>query len=199
MNELTVNWEQKRPTKSQILDFWSNTKFEKIDKWSKTADVFAEKIRETHVNGGIQLHKYRIKNNEYFNWFASRNRLCEIDFVQQTLWHKTLKNYINDLEIKGKPEINLIEDFTDMYDLAGQLARILGQGGAHKKLNQKEAWNIATDFIESEFENRFKEVLLFNFTIRNAKWFYNMTWDYSFMLFDKRYNIVTIIDITDTD
>jgi hypothetical protein len=199
MDELEINWEQERPSQIQLVGLWMKTQFERVENWTSSADILTEKIGETHVNGGIQLHRYQVSSNDHFNWFASRNRLDEIDFVKNTLRHKSLSDYRKDLEIKSKPEIQITKSWTDMYDLPGRLARILGQGGAYKKINQKEAWEVVTDFIKSEFDNRFEEVLLFDFAIKNAEWFYDIAWDYSTMLFDKRNFTVTIIDITDTD
>ena len=199
MSELEINWGQERPNQIQLVGLWTKMKFERLENWSESVDVLTEKIHETYVNGGIQLHRYQVSSNDYFNWFASRNRLDEVDFVKNVLTHNNLNDYREDLEIKNKPEIKIPKSWTDMYDLPGRLARILGQGGAYKKINQKEAWKIATDFIESEFDNRFEEVLVFDFAIKNAAWFYDIAWDYSTMLFDKRKYTVTIIDITDTD
>ena len=172
MDELEINWKQERPSQIQLVELWTKTKFERIENWTNSANVLTEKISKTHVNGGIQLHRYQVNSNDHFNWFASRNRLDEIDFVKKALRHKTFSDYRNDLEIKSKPEIQITKSWSDMYDLPGQLARILGQGGAYKKINQKEAWEVVTDFIKSEFDNRFEEVLLSDFAIKNAEWFY---------------------------
>ncbi|PWJ33123.1 hypothetical protein [Sediminitomix flava] len=199
MDELEINWEQERPSQIQLVGLWTKMKFERIENWSTATDVLSEKIIETHVNGGIQLHRYKVSRNDHFHWFASRNRLDEIDFVKKALRHKDLSDYRNNLEIKLKPEVQVKKSWTDMYDLPGRLARILGQGGAYKKINQKEARKVVTNFISSEFDNRFEEVLLFDFAIKNSEWFYGIAWDYSTMLFDKRNYTVTIIDITDTD
>ena len=39
----------------------------------------------------------------------------------------------------------------------------------------------------------------FTYKFENSGWFFDIAWDYSFLMFDKRTNQVIIIDITDTD
>ncbi|MCU4164633.1 hypothetical protein [Carboxylicivirga caseinilyticus] len=199
MNEFNINWEQERPNQQQSVDIWEKTILKPFDNWSNNAEILKEKIEYTHINGGIQLHKYKLTSNEHFNWFAYRNRLNKINFVERIISHKNLNNYRNDLEIEGIPEIQMIKSCTDIYDLSGLLARILGYGGAYNRIDPKEAWIVSNNFIKSEFENRFDEILQFVFSIKNARWFYKIVWDYSILLFDKRNNILTLLDITDTD
>ncbi len=107
-----------------------------------------EKISETHCNGGIQLHKYKIQANKHFDWFAQRNRLNEIDFLKNIFRHKDLEDYRSDLQIEdSKPKIKEIKYWTDIYELTGRLSRIMGLGGAYKNINQILAWTIASDFV----------------------------------------------------
>ena len=100
MDELKINWEQKRPNQIQVAELWMKTEFTRLENWTKSADVLTEKIRKTHVNGGVLLHRYQVISNEHFKWFASRNRLDEIDFVRKTLQRENLTDYRNNLKIK---------------------------------------------------------------------------------------------------
>ncbi len=59
---------------------------------------------------------------------------------------------------------------------------------------------LAVGFVEEAFQNRFNEVVAFDTEIiPAANWFYDVAWDHSKMLFDKRDYEITLIDITDTD
>ena len=105
-----------------------------------------------------------------------------------------------DLAIReNNPEVMHVKYWTDIYDLTGQLSRIMGLGGSYKNIDQKEAWTTASDFVKDEFENRFEEFNLYKFVIETAQWFHDIAWDHSFLLFDKRKYEIIIIDITDTD
>lgn len=200
MEELQIDWEQEKPDLHQLKEMWTDLKITPIDKWAEETDVLKRKVQETHLNGGIQLHKFQLNENSALKWFVSRNRFDEIDFVHTFLRRPELQQYRNELEIKdSKPKVRIIQWGTDIYDLPCKLARKLGQGGAYRNLKGQEAWKVATDFIEAEFHNRFDELNQFELEITNADWFYDIAWDLSLLLFDKRSYQVITIDITDTD
>lgn len=200
MEELKIDWKQERPNSSQILEIWNGIKLTRINNWTNSANTFTDKITETHSNGGIQLHKYKIEANEHFNWFVQRNRLDEIEFLNNIFKQNDLEDYRNNLQIKdSKPSVKIIKYWTDIYEIPGRLSRMMGLGGAYKSIDQKLAWSIATDFIKEEFENRFEEFNSYDFVINSAEWFHNIAWDNSTLLFDKRKYEIIIIDITDSD
>ena len=202
MNDLQIDWEQDRPNAMQLYGLWKSLQISPVSTWTDATEILAEKISETHINGGGQFHKYVISRNRYFDWFASRNRLEEIDFIQNVFRHQGLKEYRRDIGVPGdKLEVEVIANNYDIFDLPGQLARILHFGGAYNrtKVGQKEAWSIVLTFIENEFENRFSEFELFQLSLKNAAWFYNIAWDNSIAIFDKRKYELIIIDITDSD
>jgi hypothetical protein len=73
--------------------------------------------------------------------------------------------------------------------------------GAYYDTEPILAKTLASDFIKELFQNRYDEVFYwFNTGVRSASnWFYDLGWDYSILLFDKRNYEVIIIDATDTD
>lgn len=200
MGDLQINWNQEKPTGRQLNVLWDDISIESIGTWTKSAEVLKSKIKETHSNGGLQLHKYKLKINDHFAWYSTRNRLDEIDFVNNFLKRPELASYRKDLEISlPMPDIKTTTIATDIYDLVGQLARMLGHGGAYKKLDPITSWTTASDFVREELQNRFEDFVTYGFVVENADWFYDIAWDSSTLLFDKRNNQVIIIDITDTD
>jgi hypothetical protein len=200
MEELKVDWEQEKPTNQDVVQLWNSINILRIDKWTTSANTLTEKINFTHCNGGIQLHKYKIIGDKHFNWFACRNRLQEINFLDNILRHKNLQDYRNDLQISNdNPKIIIASYWTDIYDLSGQLARIMGHGGAYKKIDPELSWMVATDFVKDEFQNRFEEFVTFDVAIEKSNWFFDIAWDISKIFFDKRNNELLFIDITDTD
>ena len=200
MDELQIDWKQERPTSSELIGLWNSIKLSRLHNWTASTSTLRDKISETHCNGGIQLHKYKISGNRHFDWFAQRNRLDEIDFLKNIFRHKDLEDYRTDLEIyNNNPKVKAIKYWTDIYELPGRLSRIMGLGGAYKSIDQRHAWTIATDFIKDEFENRFEEFNSYGFVIEEAQWFHDIAWDSSILLFDKRKYEIIIIDITDTD
>ena len=200
MEELKIDWNQERPNLLDITKIWDSIKFSRLENWTSSTKLLKETIFETHSIGGIQLHRYKISSDKNFDWFAQRNRLDEIEFLKNVFRHKDLENYRNDLEIKNENiEVKNIKFWTDIYDTPALLARAMGYGGAYEKIDHRLAWKIATDFINDEFENRFEEFICYSFVINEAQWFWNIAWDNSILLFDKRKSEITIIDITDSD
>lgn len=200
MDELQIDWKQEKPTFTELVGLWNSIQLHRLDNWTSATNTLKEKISETHCNGGIQLHKYEIKANKHFDGFTQRNRLNEIDFLKNIFRHINFEDYRKDLQIEdNKPKIKEVKWCTDIYELTGRLARIMGHGGAYKKINSNIAWTVASDFVKDEFENRFEEFNSCDLVIENAKWFHDIAWDYSVLLFDKRKYEIIIIDITDSD
>ncbi len=194
------DWNREKPTEEQSAVLWSNITIEPIDSWSNGAIFLKEKINETHLNGGLQLHKFKIHGDQDLNWFLMW-KVYQKDFVKDIINRPELQNYRKNLQIKdGVVEVKRSDNwYTDIYSLSGNLARTLGMGGAYNNLTPQKAWEVATQFIQEEFQNRFDEFLLYPFSIDSAQWFQRIAWDYSCMLFDWRNNQVIFIDITDTD
>ncbi|MGX1927766.1 hypothetical protein [Flagellimonas sp. 2504JD4-2] len=200
MNELKIDWNQRRPTAQEITDLWKTIKFIPLNNWSEAALKLKSKLNETHSNGGAQFHKFKVESNLHFDWFSSRNRLDEIKFVRKAIRHDDLNEYRINLKIKeNKPKVELVNYWTDIYDVPSILARTLAVGGAYKSINPQEAWKIGVDFVENEFENRFDEFNCFQFVVKSAEWFFDIAWDFSIAIFDVRKNELYLIDITDTD
>jgi hypothetical protein len=189
--------EERIPTKEELECLWKNLKLEKINNWTKSTHILMDKINHQYSNGGIKMNKYKIVENNPLNHYLMKDR----NFVQNIYKKEFILNDRTYLELNGEiPRITIKDYFTDIYTLAGDLARIIGYGGAYKnEIEQKESWKIAAEFVEDEFENRFEEYCYYSILIENAKWFYDVAWDYSFIIIDIKNNEIIFIDITDTD
>lgn len=201
MNNLPVNGSDEMPDADQISQIWKTIRFEPCDEWSAEANKLEETINYTHCNGGVQLHKYKVIGNDDFKWFVQQDKLHQIKFLKNVIKHPDLKNYRENLEItEDKPRISCYNSWSDIYDLPGTLSRIMGQGGAYNSIDQHTAWQTTLNFIEGEFQNRFQEITLdYINVIPRAEWFYDVTWDFSMILFDRTNCELMFIDITDTD
>ena len=199
-NRLKVNYTSEVPTDQEIVQMWKHITITELNDWSKSAEELSAKFSKTHINGGIQLHKYLISDHYCFQWFASRNRLSEIFFIKRFFNRPELANCRADLEIENdQPNCEEKEWSSDIFDLSGIISRLLYHGGAYGKLKVQDAWKTALSFVNDEFDNRFNEVNRFTFHSEDSAWFFYTAWDYSMLFFDKRTNEVIIIDITDTD
>ncbi|WP_179020054.1 hypothetical protein [Winogradskyella forsetii] len=197
---MKIDYNSEVPTDKEIIQMWNDIQITEINDWSKSMLELKSKFSETHCNGGIQLHKFQISDNSCLQWFASRNRLSEIYFIRRIFSRPELQNYRDDLKIKNdKPKCKESQWFSDIFDLTGIISRMLNQGGAYRNLNAKDAWESALNFVNEQFGNRFDEINRYTYNLEGSEWFYDIVWDYSTLLFDKRNNQIIIIDITDTD
>ncbi|BDD03980.1 hypothetical protein [Aureibacter tunicatorum] len=200
IDRLKINYRLDSPSEEQIIKMWKDLKLTPLSQWSDSTEKLRLAFEKTHCNGGIQLHKFQISDNPHFHWFAVRNRLDEINFIKKLFQRPELKHYRKALKVENdKLKIKSFNWYSDIFDLSGIFARILGQGGAYENLDAIKAWEVSTDFVKNEFGNRFDEFNRFSYETEGANWFCNIAWDYSFLLFDKRNNQVILIDVTDTD
>lgn len=189
-----------RPTPSEIIQLWNTIQIQRLDNWTSAANALKEKISEVYCNGGIQLHKYKIKANKDLDWFAQRNCLDEIDFLNSILSHKDLEEYRQDIQtFDKKPEASNVKYYPDLHELFQALTEIMEQGGAYQKTNYETARRLALDFVKLELEMRITEFNCFFYNIASAHWYHHIAWDYSFLIFDKRKYEIIFIDMTDTD
>ena len=188
------------PTTNELNNLWNNLKLEKINNWTESAKILTDIIKSLYSNGGIELNKYKIIEENHFNYYLLKDK----HFVNNIYKNKYILEDRAYLKLKNEyPKINIKEHFTDIYTLAGNLARIIGYGGAYNTYNngigQNISWEIAVKFVENEFGNRFEEFDYYHIEIENSEWFYDVAWDYSIIIVDIRNNEIIFMDITDTD
>ena len=185
------------PTNNEINILWDTMKLEKNNNWTIYTEKLIETINNLYSNGGIMMNKYKIMETNPMYYYLIKRK----DFVQNIYKNKIILEDKAYLKLNGElPKINIIGFYTDIYTLAGDLARIIGYGGAYSDgVEQNEAWKIAVEFVENEFENRFEEYNLYKIKIENTKWFRDVAWDYSFIIVDKKNYEIIFMDMTDTD
>ena len=185
------------PTENELNNLWENLKLEKINHWTEAAKILTDRINSLYSNGGIELNKYKITEENHFNYYLFKDK----HFVENIYKNKYILNDRAYLKLKNEyPKINVKEHFTDIYTLSGDLARIIGYGGAYNHgAGQNISWEIATKFVENEFGNRFEEFDCYRIEIENSEWFYDVAWDYSIIIVDIKNNEIIFMDMTDTD
>ena len=185
------------PSKEELKNLWENLNLEKINNWTKYTNTLIDSINDYYSNGGIKINKYKILGSNPIHYYLLKDK----NFVENIYKNKLLLEDRNYLKLDGElPKLKIIEHWTDIYTLAGDLARIMGYGGAYKKaISSNIAWKIAIEFVENELENRFEEFDVYMVKIENAKWFYDVAWDYSFIITDNKKHEIIFMDITDTD
>lgn len=197
---LQPNWEAERPSIQQIQRMWNQIQFraEPFDP-APFAPVLDE-IRRSHTFGGVILLRFGISEHPVFDWFASRNRLDEMEFFPKFLGSEVVRGAARDLQIPDSLG-ELAFEWASPFSFDGHIAQVLFLGGAYEKLKGTagEAKRLALEFASAFFEERFDEVLLFRSFQAWTPWFHTIAWDTSWVIVDKRWRRVWLLCRTDED
>lgn len=202
MSTLPIDRQAIIPTEKEIAAMWKTISFQKMDNWSDGAKTLKENLDRVHENWGSQFHKFKVQADTSFDWCVQRNRLGEINFAENFFKHKDLSNYRTDLGITtNTPIIEPLEPnfYSSIFQLPEILAVDLLYGSTCKNTHPQKAWEIACNFVNDEFWNRFLECRKYEFIHKSSDWFFERGEDRSILIFDTRNYEIVIIDITGTD
>lgn len=197
---LEVNWNQTPPVwTSDVLKLWREIQITPVVFQSEAIHNYLQHLRTTH--GGVVFAGFHLGQNLTLDWYASRNRLEEMEFFSSLLTHPVVKDHVPELRIgnplRNEPQIHQISSLT----LDGELAQTLVSGGAYEKFmgSARLAKEIAGDFCESLFEGRYEEVLVYESPTPWSDWFRDIAWDVTWFILDRRRRYLWLLCATDED
>jgi len=199
MDYRNIDWQTDRPDLVAIARDWNRTIISPVHPIDPRLTAVVDVLNATHVNGGAQLAQFAIDAAPAIAWALSRNRLSEFDLLHRFFSHANVTATLPAVCSPG-PEIASFQ-MESTFTAYGRLASWISSGGAYEKsrASDEEAINLAGDFMRAAFGMRFSEA----FTWVNWKpwtdWFQDVAWDGSFVWFDTRKGVVTVLLITDTD
>ena len=62
------------PTENELNNLWENLKLEKINHWTEAAKILTDRINSLYSNGGIELNKYKITEENHFNYYLFKDK-----------------------------------------------------------------------------------------------------------------------------
>ncbi len=205
MNE--VDWNQEKPTSpSDIKKAYKEMTIVQLETLSDEMKSFEAKAKSLNIKGDAKIFHYQLAFNDDINWYVSRNRFNEINFMKRVIEHKglsALHEFIDTSRLKMTWKTK--KDFgygfsTTPFDLSAKLAYYLHFGGAYEKMKVDEAWALANDFVEGTYQNRFEDLIVWELDLTSfGDFFYQAAWDFSLAIFDKSDNTLLIIVSTDTN
>ena len=198
---LEPNWEQIRPTFEDVKRMWAELEVSNDPINDPAIDELLKQLRSTHVNGGAEFGRFAVSPHSTLHWFASRNRLEDIDFFTQFIRHPTVVRTFAPVTGADSDVSLKLEEGVYPFTLAGELAAVLVHGGAYHRFSGtgREAMNVTSKFCDALFGERFTEVLLYKSYEPWTGWFYDVAWDGSWVGFDRRESKIWLLCITDTD
>ena len=85
------DWNQERPTSSEIQNLWDSVVFEEVPFMNEASEKLLAELNKTHLNGDAKLVRCKFINHPVLHWFVSRNRFDEISFFEKFLKCKYLE------------------------------------------------------------------------------------------------------------
>jgi len=178
--------------------YWLGSQIE--EKESTSAQVKNLKELFEGYYGDCLIKEFQLFPSEILKLLLQNNRLDEVGFHSSFFDQEELSDLRKELKLETKKDSVILKQFrTDIFTLGGSLARMLAQGGPYAKLSADEAWSTSLEFVKSEFDDRFKDVLFFDLAMPDAEWFDRIAWDYCFLLVDKKTFQVLFLATTGTD
>lgn len=158
-----------------------------------------ETLRNTHVNGDVIINCYKVNNEEIFN-FPTLFEEYEPYFTQ-LLTLKDISRTISQLQISENVDCEINFEWVSPFTLDGDFASCIFNGGAYGGFSgtPREAKNLAEEFCNFIFGDRFIDIQVYKSCLPWSPWFYNVAWDKTWLIFDTTMKRLWIICTTDTD
>lgn len=200
MLEPDSNQERPKTTEVAIESLWKGVHIEYRKSESPPVEALVNALRKTHVNGGAAFAMFSVGNNPNLNWFISRNSWDAIELPERFLRSSAVVGALPDV-CKQPISSSFGFEWGSPFTLAGELAQTLFEGGAYVKHagGPGEAFALAESFRRWLFGDRFGEVLVVKCFKPWSAWFYDIAWDGTWLVVDKRQSIVSVLTVTDTD
>jgi hypothetical protein len=153
-----------------------------------------------YINADVLMVQFAIEPDPVLQWFSSRNVLNQIDFVRTVLQHRTFEKATGMKGIKSR-DIFVAKMQPAGFLLTGELAALLYNGGVYNtgKIDDSTAFRLSSAQVNSFCNSRYSHINYFLLYGGWSKWFYNKTWDCTYVIFNKATYVVTVFCFTDSD
>src|SRR4051794_39041633 len=161
-----IDWDQPRPSIEELVDSWSSVVWEPVPITSPAVDAYLREVRETHINGGCLLGRWRASRySDATAWFAARNRFAEYEMHRLLLESPAVRDGLSALQIpEGLDRVpgDLQEVSGGALQLDGILANIIVQGGAYRAFegSAARAMVLADEVVDALTQRRYEDFRL---------------------------------------
>jgi hypothetical protein len=203
MELLNPSWNQSRPTFSDVQEMCRRIAISPVQLPEQPFTRFLTAMRQSHDNGGAHLAAFQVGSDHVFDWYASRNRLCEERLLDRLLTHPIIRAELPELSIPPElqPPAEKSFQMSDQFSLDGAIANGLYYGGAYWKAtgDARAEKALALELCDAMFGLRFGDVNLAVSYDAWIPWFKGIAWDLTAVVFDRRTRQMWVLAVTDTD
>ena len=203
MDLLEPDWQQPRPTSTEVDEMMGRILLSPIALPAKPFTEFVSRLRDDRGNGGAHLAAFDVGQDRTLDWFVSRNRFSEV--ISDVVTHPMIRKSLSEVRIPASPPSPSTDDsgfqFFDPFLLQGTFANLLYSGGAYTlaRGDGRAENQIALEVCESMFGLRYGEICCSPNYDQWTPWFRGIAWDVTIVVFDRRTRMMWILAVTDTD
>lgn len=197
------DYTQSKPTDMEIAQMLSELEVKVLEP-DRDFLLYTQKISKSFP-GVFQakLFCFDIVANRDLDWFGSRNRLDEINFVPNFLRHKDVSSYLR--KEGAAPIENYIFQYPieriDGFEFDTHLAALEFFGGAYHEYNDSDPWKCRKDayeFWKKFTEGRLLDFIVFKTTEPWSEWFFTIH-DETCLMYDSLKRRITLFIFADSD
>jgi hypothetical protein len=198
---LEVDWNQERPSDAASEWLWRSVEIRPLPDVPPLVDEYLAELRRVNVNGGAVYARFEVTGSRDFDWFATRNRWDDISFFSRLLSSSSVSSSLPAVTKEAAFDESVTFEWGSSLTLDGELARALVIGGAYKKFEgpPRAAKELAARACEAMFGDRFLDIEVFKCWKPWSSWFHDVAWDSTYIIIDRRSQVVSIFASTDTD
>jgi hypothetical protein len=200
MSWLEVDDDQPRPTDDAVDGLWGAITIRHIEDVPPDVERYLEELRRVFVNGSAVFARFEVTGTPEFDRFATRGRWQELGFPKRLLLHPAVQTALPELTTDTQVESGVFE-WMSALTLDGELAQTLVFGGAYERFMRpaREAKDLGRRVCDALFGDRFGEVEVFRSWKAWSAWFFDVACDVTWVIVDRRHQVVSLIAGTDTD
>jgi hypothetical protein len=160
-------------------------------------DAMLDELRAGHVNGGALFARFRITGQP----MTSPDGWIETGLLDSFLLAESLRDALPELGVGEQLRSQPRWTRKNATALAEDLAQTLVVGGAYERFHgsPREAIAIAARFCAALVDQRSDGVHVYFTGTPWSPWFFDVAWDYTWIVVDGGTSTVALLCVTDTD
>lgn len=165
---------------------------------------FLEALAPTRVQGGTHIRRFRWTGGPD-SWFCGGSNLHAYENFRTLLESKAARKAMPQVLEPSPFPVGSPPAFHGLaggaLGLDGDLATLLVLGGAYERFRgpQREAKRLACRAADNLIQDRYEDFSVYFSDEAWSPWFYDVAWDQTWILVDRRHAEATVIVTTDTD
>ena len=193
------DWPYAVPDPEALARDWGRTVVAAIEVRDPRLVAVADTFRATLDEDSVQLAQFSIDAAPAIAWALARNRWLEFDLLARLFAHPAVKAALPAVQAPDAKTHSFVADgfFTGL----GRLADRIIEAGPYVEFpgSAEDALDLALNFMRGVCDLGFSETVTFFTRDAWTDWFFARGPDASFVWFNMRFGIVTVLLLTGTD